>query len=142
MRPWWSSQHILIAETGWKYLFEALWPKHRDKIKVVTTNIKQHTHLMRREVQFNHLQEAHEARCRSLEHFESTKKVQQRQEYQAIKTDISPRSYDANLNWLQGRTCKETGGWLLKDPDFAKWLDFSQHSARLFWLQGIPGAGT
>ena len=115
--------------------------KYRDKIKVVTTLIGRHTLLMRRSVQFEHIQQEHEARLRSLEHFESTSKAHRNQEFCSIRTDISPQTYDARLNWLRGRTCARTGKWLLTDAVFRKWTNVSEKSVRLLWLQGIPGAG-
>lgn len=96
---------------------------------------------MRRELQFEHLQLEHEARVRDLAHIESTERSNLRQEYQRIKTDISPRAYNEELNRLQERACKGTERWLLKDSSFAEWLDASKKSTRLCWLQGMPGAG-
>ena len=96
---------------------------------------------MRKEVQFEHIQQAHEARRLALAHFEKTEKAHQQQEYCAIRTEISPKTYDDKLNELHGRTYESTGRWLLKDADLAKWLDRSEKSTRLLWLQGIPGAG-
>ena len=126
---------------GWRYVFEALWPKHREKIRVVTRHIGLHSLLLRKEVQLEHIQQEHEARLRSLEHFESVEKAQQLQEYRGMRTEISPRTYDDKLDWLRGRLCKGTGKWLLKDEIFTQWLNASDVSVRLMWLQGIPGAG-
>ena len=137
--------HALAAVTywllGWRLLFEALWPKHREKIRVVRTDIDRHTLLLRREVQFEHIQREHEARSRSLAHFEATENAHRRQEYRGIVADISPKVYDGKLNWLQGRTCIGTGNWLLRDATFIQWLKATEKSQRLLWLQGIPGAG-
>src|SRR2546421_2826814 len=114
--------------SGWKYFFESLWPRHQDKIKVVTTHIERHTLLMRNEVRLEHIQEEHQARIRALEHFERTETFHLRQEYQSIKTDISPRTYGDRLDWFHGRICEGTGRWLMRDATFAKWLDISDTS--------------
>jgi hypothetical protein len=92
-------------------------------------------------VQFEHIQQQHEARLRSLDHFERAEKAHQLQEYYGIRTELSPRTYDDKLDWLRGRLCSGTGEWLLKDQTFTQWLNVSDVSMRLIWIQGIPGAG-
>ena len=131
----------MTRRSGWGYFFESLWPRHREKIKLVTNHIERHTLLMRNEVRLEHIQEEHCARLRALEHFESTERSHRRQEYQSIKTDISPRTYEDRLDWFHGRICEGTGKWLMKDATFAKWLDSSDTSTKVLWLEGIPGAG-
>lgn len=97
--------------------------------------------LMRNEVRLEHIREEHDARLKSLEHFKNTERAHRLQEFHAIKTDISPRSYDDRLNWYHGRVCEGTGTWLLKDELFKQWLDTVDGTAKVLWLQGIPGAG-
>jgi len=107
----------------------------------VTSHINRLTILLRNEVRLEHIQAEHSARLRALEHFERTERAHQRQEYESIRADVSPRTYEDLLNHFQGRICEGTGKWLMKDPTFTKWLEFSDHSTNLIWLQGIPGAG-
>lgn len=126
---------------GWKYFFESLWPKQKEKIRVVISNIERHTLLMRNEVRLEHIQAEYDFRVRALEHFERTERALQRQEYQNIKTNISPKTYEDKLDWLNVRRCAGTGKWLLKDSTFLRWLDTSDTSTKTLWLQGIPGAG-
>lgn len=133
--------HKVNTDLGWKYFFESLWPRHRDKIKVVVNHIERHTLLMRNEVRLEHIQAEHSARLRALEHFERTERSLQRQDYQAIETSVSPRKYEGKLDWLQGRTCEGTGKWMMKDAIFVQWLDPTESTLKLLWLQGIPGAG-
>ncbi|KAI9664051.1 MAG: hypothetical protein M1821_007542 [Bathelium mastoideum] len=125
----------------WKYFFESLWPRHREKIKVVTDHIKRLTLLLRNEVRLEHIQAEHSARARALEHFERTERSHRRQEYEAIKADFSPRTYERTLYHLQGRQSEGSGEWLIRDSIFNKWLDVSEPSTKTLWLQGIPGAG-
>jgi hypothetical protein len=61
---------------------------------------------MRNEVRLEHIQEEHTARVRALEHFEHTEKHHQRQEYQQIKAEISPKSYEDKYYYLQARICE------------------------------------
>lgn len=96
---------------------------------------------MRSEVRLEHIRAEHDARLRSLEHFEKTERSNRQQEYHIIKTAISPKDYDDKLDWVYGRVCEGTGKWLLVDSTFAKWLDVRDVSTKIVWLQGIPGAG-
>ncbi|MCJ1267692.1 hypothetical protein MMC22_007578 [Lobaria immixta] len=125
----------------WRYIFESLWPKQRDSIKVVITHITRHTSLMRNEVRLEHIREEHDARLRALEHFEESEKSNRQREYHTIKIAISPKFYDDKLDWVYGRICEGTGKWLMGDSTFAKWLDVADLSTKIIWLQGIPGAG-
>jgi len=97
---------------------------------------------MRRDVQFEHIQQQHEARLRALEHFEVSESSHRRQEFHSIMTDISPVRFDEKLNYVESRVCEGTGKWLLRDPGFSNWLSGHENHPRLLWLQGIPGAGT
>ena len=99
------------------------------------------TLLMRNEVRLEHIQEEHHARLRALEHFEKTEKHHQRQEYQYIKADISPKMYEDKYYYIHARICGGTAKWLMGDAVFSKWLDISDTSTKILWLQGIPGAG-
>lgn len=118
-----------------------MWPKQRDKIRVVMSHIERHSLLMRNEVRLEHIREEHEARLRAQEHFERTERSHRRQEYNAIKEAISPRMYEEELYRIRGQICEGTGRWLLRDATFTKWLKEPEGPSKLIWLQGIPGAG-
>ena len=126
---------------GWKILFEIMWPKQRDKIQVVMSNIERHTSLMRNEVRLEHIREEHQARLKAMEHFEMTERSLRRQEYNGMRTNINPIMYEEEFYRICGRIYKGTGRWLLRDAMFTKWLKESEKSTKLIWLQGIPGAG-
>ncbi|TAQ90071.1 hypothetical protein B7494_g1584 [Chlorociboria aeruginascens] len=100
-----------------------------------------HTLLMRNEVRLEHIREEHEARLRAQEHFEKNERSHRKQEYNAIREAISPRIYEEELYRIRGRICIGTGGWLLRDATFTKWLKEHEEPSKLIWLQGIPGAG-
>ncbi|KAL6403418.1 NACHT domain protein [Ilyonectria robusta] len=125
----------------WRYFFEAMWPIQKDKIKLITSQVERHTALMRNEVRLEHIREEHDARLRALEHFERTERSNRQQEYNIIKTDVSPTFCDDKLYQIRNQTCKGTGKWLLQDDVFLKWLDVANRSTDLLWLHGIPGAG-
>ncbi|KAI1488247.1 NACHT domain protein [Biscogniauxia mediterranea] len=124
-----------------KYIFDSLWPRHKDKIKVVMTHIENHARLMRNEVRLEHIQQEYEARRRALEHFEKEDRSRRAQEFHRIKTDIAPQSHDDRLDWLRARVYQGTGTWLLQSATFKEWLQATAESSRILWLQGIPGAG-
>lgn len=96
---------------------------------------------MRNKVRLEHLREEYEHRQRAFDHFEAAQKSNMRQEYNIIKTDISPRFYDAELYRIRGQICTGTGNWLKQASDFKKWLNGDDDSTRILWLCGIPGAG-
>jgi hypothetical protein len=118
-----------------------MWTKQREKIDIVRAQIQRHTLLLRREVGLEHIQEAHNAQLHALQHYEKTEKSFRRQEYQSVKTSISPSTYEDRLDSLHARICQGTGRWLLRDVVFVKWLDRADASMKILWLQGIPGAG-
>jgi CRISPR/Cas system-associated endonuclease/helicase Cas3 len=118
-----------------------MWPKQRDKIRIIMSHIERHTLLMRNGVRLEHIREEHEARLRALDHFQRTERSHRRQEYNAIREAISPRTYEEDLYRIRGRICEGTGKWLLRDAMFLKWLKETEKPAKLIWLQGIPGAG-
>ncbi|KAI1291593.1 NACHT domain protein [Xylaria venustula] len=125
----------------WKYLFESLWPTHKEKIKIVMTHIQNHGRLMRNEVRLEHIQQEYEARRLALQNFERLELERRAQEFHRIKTDIAPQSHDDRLDLLRHLTYPGTGAWLLQDAMFKKWADSVSQDSRILWLQGIPGAG-
>ncbi|KAF2239008.1 hypothetical protein EV356DRAFT_504364 [Viridothelium virens] len=125
----------------WKYLFESLWPRHREKIKVVTDHIARLALLLRNEVRLEHIQAEHSARARALEHFDRAERSHRRQEYKSIEADISPKTYGDALYRFRARIAEEAAKWLIEDTTFNKWLDLSDTSTKVLWLEGIPGAG-
>jgi nucleoside-triphosphatase THEP1 len=129
------------VNTGFRAIFEALWPRHRSKIEQVATHIERHTSLMRNEVRLADIREEHGARIRAWEHFERTEMDHQRQEYKGIKTDINPPSYEKRFAHFRLRICKGTGDWLLNDKVFMQWFDSGDTTVKTLWLTGIPGAG-
>ena len=130
-----------FSMTRWKYFFEALWPKQKEKIDIVKSHIDRHATLMRTEVRLEHIREEHDTRLRALEYFERSEREHSRQEYFRIQTDINPKFHDRKLNEISGRLCEGTGKWLLQDDKFTRWLDFDSVDSKILWLEGIPGAG-
>ncbi|SPO07346.1 uncharacterized protein DNG_10040 [Cephalotrichum gorgonifer] len=137
--------HIITLEffglSRSRIFFESIWPRQREKIDVVASNIERHTSLLRNEVTLQHIREEHDARTKSLAHFDEETKVQELQKFQSLKFSISPRNYDRKLDELLNRTCKNSTKWLMRDKSFMQWLDMGDPETRTLWMQGIPGAG-
>jgi len=110
-------------------------------VEAVVSNIERHSSLFRNEVTLRHIQEEHEARTRLLAHFDQETEFQDREKFKALRTQVSPVTYDRRLDWLLNRSCDNSAEWLLQDDRFLAWIDISNRATRLLWLQGIPGAG-
>jgi hypothetical protein len=54
---------------------------------------------------------------------------------------MATRKYEDKLRYLDDRSCKEAGVWLMKHIEFCNWIDRSPGSNPVLWLQGIPGSG-
>ncbi|KAK3987161.1 hypothetical protein QBC44DRAFT_271432 [Cladorrhinum sp. PSN332] len=121
--------------------FEALWPTIRAKIDVITKNIENHALLLYNELTLADIIAAHEFRQKALKEFEDSKDFRDRQDFDSLKSYISPPNYDSRLAEIDVDRCEGTGGWLLSDPSFTKWLDSASSTENVLWLQGIPGAG-
>ncbi|KAK8112930.1 Nacht domain protein [Apiospora sp. TS-2023a] len=111
------------------------------RIDVVARSIQNHVQLLRHSVSLEDIRQAHYARQRQFEEFEASAKARRQQEFNSIKTDISPVFYDNTLDDFLGRTYEGTGDWLMADATFLRWLDHSDDAFKLLWIQGIPGAG-
>jgi hypothetical protein len=122
-------------------MFEALWPKQRDKIILIESNMQKHSQLFNEEVTIENIQREHEARVETLQRFKRQEDFEASQKFRALETAVGPRTYDERLDWLRNRTCQGTAKWLMDDQIFLRWRDVSVQTTRLLWLQGIPGAG-
>ena len=96
---------------------------------------------MDKEVTLAHITDAYAARVSAHEKFERDQEHWERMEFQNIMNSLSPRFYDAQIERIRKRCVVHSGKWLEQDNDFLEWEDTSNHSARMLWLMGIPGAG-
>jgi len=127
---------------GLKFLFEALWPRKKEELEAIANRIGRHATIFRNEVRLEHIQAEYEARERDNERFRTLRDSTMRLEYETLKTNLNPPSFDAKLDWLRGRFCAHTGNWLLGHPCMLKWLNEETHGPeRFIWLRGMPGAG-
>ena len=108
----------------------------------MTSHIQRHKDLLRNEVRLEHIQAEYEFRRKAMEHFERTEGSHQHQEYQNLRANIAPRTYEEKLQYLDDRSCQDAGSWLIKHTDFRNWVNQSNTSHQVLWLDGIPGSGT
>ncbi|KAL4809144.1 hypothetical protein BDV18DRAFT_151222 [Aspergillus unguis] len=80
-------------------------------------------------------------RLKELQHFKDTERSRRQQEYNAIRANVNPTTYDDRLDGYHSHVCEGTGKWLLEDSVFKRWLDPADQTTRVLWIQGIPGAG-
>jgi len=131
----------LTRGIGWTYIFESIWPRHKARIDLIGKNIEQHSLLMSNEIQLEHVRESYKARTEALEEWERAREFQERQDFNNVEVYLSAYRYEPELHRLLNVVTRGTGSWLSRNKDFTRWLDASDDSKPLLWLQGIPGAG-
>jgi hypothetical protein len=96
---------------------------------------------MNSEVTLESIIRADEDRRRVFDAHERMQDHQDWQDFEAARSGLDPYLYDADLERLANECQPDAGQWLEEDDSFKKWSDPNDNSARVFWLQGIPGAG-
>jgi hypothetical protein len=89
------------------------------------------------------IQESRDARLQSQAAFAALEKEQKYANTIAVvawlsSVDVS-EDHDAFVKVRQ--EFPDTGQWILRGPKIKEWLDASDCSVPMFWLNGIPGAG-
>ncbi|KAH4040807.1 hypothetical protein HBI56_015270 [Parastagonospora nodorum] len=130
-----------FGNTRLKFVFEALWPRQRDKIKIVAGHFQRHTQVLRNEVRLKHIQAEYDFRRQALESFDKFENSHRLQEYQSLRTSMPMGKYEEKLQYLDDRSYHDAGIWLMKHTEFCSWIDRSPGSNPVLWLQGIPGSG-
>lgn len=123
-------------------MFEILWPKYAGKFDVILENIRKHTMLMHGEVEMAHIAEADTARKVALQEYERAHESQDRQAFDSVINSLNPLLYDKEFERLSTNCSPGTGAWLAGHSAYTEWRDANDDSSQLFWIQGIPGAGT
>lgn len=132
----------LPSTLGWVFVFDSVWPRHKDKIGVVVSSIEQHCLLMTDEVTLENISGAYRARVEDMKRWQREFEFHERQDFKSVEDYISPRLYDDELDRLQRTICERTGRWIQREKTLKRWIDTSDESTKVVWLQGIPGAGT
>ncbi|PKX97986.1 uncharacterized protein P174DRAFT_508347 [Aspergillus novofumigatus IBT 16806] len=130
-------QEVVVLFSGNDRIYDVLVLFFKDILDFYQIGLKFFSMPLRLE----HIREEHDTRLKAFEHFKNAEKSHRLQQFYAIKADMSPRMYDDKLNWFHSRVCEGTGTWLFKEDVVKDWLDVSNGSSKVVWLQGIPGAG-
>ncbi|KAI2624405.1 hypothetical protein GGR54DRAFT_629674 [Hypoxylon sp. NC1633] len=120
---------------------ESLWPNIRSSIAKIQENMEHHKALMTTNVTLEDILQAHQARKRALDEYEYAQEFRDRQIFSAIRSELNPQGYDLDLVDILRRSSVSSGKWLRNKPDFTRWLDATDRTARCMWLYGIPGSG-
>ena len=107
---------------------------------MILDHIKDHERVMLSEVTLEHVLQSHRASERDIKAEELAEAARNRQYWNEMKKDISPRLYDDKLSDLISDSCVDSGEWLEKHVAFRNWRD-GMAKNRCLWLSGIPGAG-
>lgn len=118
-----------------------MWPRYKAKINIVVSSIERHSALMTEEVTLANITEAHAARVTDMNNWQRNFNFQETRDFDSVYSYISPNLYDDELDKFQRRTCERTGKWLQREQALKDWMDASNTSTRIIWMQGIPGAG-
>ncbi|KAK0617622.1 hypothetical protein B0T14DRAFT_569112 [Immersiella caudata] len=124
-----------------KIVFETLWSKHRERIKIVEANIERHSRLLGDNITYEHIRREHEARDKTFENFGKAEASWTSQRFRALEAAICPPTYGTRLDGLRNKICDGTARWIEKNHMFCSWIDMSSPSTKPLWLCGIPGAG-
>ncbi|RFU32920.1 hypothetical protein B7463_g3424, partial [Scytalidium lignicola] len=130
-----------FRKSKWNTYFESLWPKTLGKLNVIKNNIIAHKSLMNEEVTFESVIRAEEDRRRANDVHERAQEHQDWQSFEVARAGLNPHFYDGDLERLAKESPPEAGQWLEEDDSFEKWSNLDNDTTRIFWLQGIPGAG-
>jgi hypothetical protein len=97
--------------------------------------------LMTGSVTIHEIARSYAARTRAFHEMEDDRNSEDSLNFQAVMMYLSPYFYEAELHKFQTDYSLESGKWLNENNDFKCWLDPDDLTVRIFWLQGIPGAG-
>jgi hypothetical protein len=97
---------------------------------------------MNSEVTLENILQAYDSRERAYMEYDRMHDFQDWQNFETVKAAMAPYLYDDDLEAFRRECQSESGQWLEEENSFKRWSDPSDHSVRLFWLQGMPGAGT
>ena len=121
--------------------FESLWPRHGDKISLVQSNIERHKLLLNSEVTVASISDAYAAHSLALKEYEINQEHREQQQFESLKTSLSPRLYDDELERISERSCRNTNQWVYQEDVICKWCSCNGDNVPILWLNGIPGAG-
>lgn len=133
----------VFSQPAWKQLFNATWKDFQECFKPIQNDLIRHRELIESTANLEQIQESRDARLQSQAAFSALEKEQKYSNTIAVVAWLSSadpsEDHDAFLKAKED--FPDTGQWILRDPKIMEWLDASDCSVPMFWLNGIPGAG-
>lgn len=96
---------------------------------------------MNSEATLAHITQAEASRVAAYRAYERDQAFQERQDFQVARSSVLPVLYDDELERIRKKCSVQAGDWLRQIERYQHWLNPTDTDFRLFWLQGIPGAG-
>jgi hypothetical protein len=132
---------LVIA--AWKQLFTATWKDFQESFKSILNNLIRHRELIESAASLEQIQESRDARLQSQAAFAAFELEQNHMKRLAIISWLSAADVDADQAAFTATRAEipNSGRWILEQSDIKTWLDRSQNTVPIVWLNGKPGAG-
>jgi len=137
----WDFANLSIA---WIQLFHATWKDFQESFKPIMNDLTRHRELIESTANLVHFQESRDARLQSQAAFAALEEEQNRAKTLAVVNWLSAAdaSLDQEAFAATRHDLPDTGRWILNESKVMEWLEPNDLTVPLFWLNGIPGAGT
>jgi hypothetical protein len=111
----------------------------------VLTNLERSKGVLMQTVSLAHFQESQEARLRFTEEFNAQKERERHYRLLAVvdwlSADKSSEIQQMDLDEKRA-SYPTTARWIFTNPLMRQWLERTDPTKPIFWLSGIPGAGS
>lgn len=133
----------------WRRIFDSVWKTFRTKFSPVLGSLRRHRELLEQvklTATFGEIQTTRRALQETIEKSnEELKKVFNNIQQKRKQILDKMRSHGAHNDLGHGRLPDQryptSGDWILEEHLFLQWLDPSELSSNLLYLNGMPGAG-
>lgn len=128
---------------AWKQIFTASWKNFQESLKPVLNDLIRHRELIESTASLEQVQEARDARLQSEAAFAAFELEQNHMKRIAVINWLS--AADADVDHVAFSAARQaipdTGRWILEHPNIKTWLDVTESTVSMVWLNGKPGAG-
>jgi hypothetical protein len=128
---------------AWRKLFTATWKDFQESFKPILSDLLRHRELIGSTASLEQIQESRDARLQSQASFAALELEQsQAKKLAVVNWLFAADAHDDQDAFVATRhDIPDTGRWILEEPKIKDWLDPSQSSVTIVWLNGKPGAG-
>jgi len=128
---------------AWRVLFTATWKDFQESFKPILNDLVRHRELIESTASLEQIQESRDARHQSQTSFAALAQDQIRTKSLAVINWLSAADSEADqVTFSAARhDIPNTGRWILDVPAIQLWLEPSETSAPMVWLNGKPGVG-